>query len=622
MKQLPSRFSGVPLQSVGWLLVIVAVAAAVTALTFGVGGALSTTAQPTATEMAGNGTLDAPYEIENWEQLAAVRENPDSHFLLTATLNSSTAGYDDVVGESGMERLSTSFTGGVFTKSFDGGGHTIADVVVVPSQYATGLFGGIAENATVSNLSLVNVTVESERQVGGLVGLNLGGTVSNVSVAGEIIGDRNTSGNGDTVGGVVGFSMNDATVTNVTFSGTVVGNRSVGGIIGENGATLVDATVTGEVTGTARVGGAVGLNSQAGTTLSDVQTTVTVVGTDRTGGVVGWNSRPATNLVANGTVTGGVDTGGIAGYNREALTDSFSDVSVSGEQYTGGVVGFNTGSLSDVTAVGNVSGTMFAGGVAGLTSAPLTHATATGAVSGTQLVGGLAGANTGDISVGVATGAVNGSLVVGGLVGAGTAPVSEATATGDVSGDILVGGLAGATAGNITDSSATGAVTGTEGVGGLVAATNASVSTSLAVGDVTGERGGALAGFNLGHITDAYASGTVTGSSPKAVHSTEPLPIEELPPELAFLVAEAGLEGLVESDPGTTERVYWDSTGDGLLNDLTGDGKTTIADVQALFDGLGNSFIQANAERFGFAGLDTERVSIFDVQGLFRQFQQ
>lgn len=65
-----------------------------------------------------------------------------------------------------------------------------------------------------------------------------------------------------------------------------------------------------------------------------------------------------------------------------------------------------------------------------------------------------------------------------------------------------------------------------------------------------------------------------------------------------------------------------DTTGDGLLNDVTGDGEFTIADVQALFDNLHSPAVQANAAVFNFAGANEERVNVFDVQGLFTQLQQ
>ena len=58
---------------------------------------------------------------------------------------------------------------------------------------------------------------------------------------------------------------------------------------------------------------------------------------------------------------------------------------------------------------------------------------------------------------------------------------------------------------------------------------------------------------------------------------------------------------------------------DGLFDDVTGSGddEPDIADVQALFDMLGTEKLQDNAEAFSFSGVDSDRVTVFDVQGLF-----
>jgi len=60
-----------------------------------------------------------------------------------------------------------------------------------------------------------------------------------------------------------------------------------------------------------------------------------------------------------------------------------------------------------------------------------------------------------------------------------------------------------------------------------------------------------------------------------------------------------------------------DTTGDGRLDDVDGDGELTVFDVQALFDNLDSETVQSNAEAFNFSGIDSNRVSVFDVQALF-----
>ena len=60
-----------------------------------------------------------------------------------------------------------------------------------------------------------------------------------------------------------------------------------------------------------------------------------------------------------------------------------------------------------------------------------------------------------------------------------------------------------------------------------------------------------------------------------------------------------------------------DLTGDGLHEDIDGDGQVSIFDVQALFKNIDSTSVQANAPAFDFDGNGGEDVSIFDVQGLF-----
>lgn len=60
-----------------------------------------------------------------------------------------------------------------------------------------------------------------------------------------------------------------------------------------------------------------------------------------------------------------------------------------------------------------------------------------------------------------------------------------------------------------------------------------------------------------------------------------------------------------------------DLTGNGLFEDIDGDGSLSIFDVQILFDNLGDPAIENHASAYSFNEGDTETVTIFDVQTLF-----
>jgi hypothetical protein len=62
-----------------------------------------------------------------------------------------------------------------------------------------------------------------------------------------------------------------------------------------------------------------------------------------------------------------------------------------------------------------------------------------------------------------------------------------------------------------------------------------------------------------------------------------------------------------------------DLNGNGLYEDIRGDGRLDVLDVQTLFNNLDNPAVQNNVEFFKFSGLDREEVSVLDVQALFNR---
>ena len=98
------------------------------------------------------------------------------------------------------------------------------------------------------------------------------------------------------------------------------------------------------------------------------------------------------------------------------------------------------------------------------------NSSSTAAVSGRERVGGLVGYNEGLLQDVTASGEVSGTRRVGGLVGFNSGALSSVVATGAVSGaEDFVGGLVGRSElGSITDARASGEVSGRDYVGGLV----------------------------------------------------------------------------------------------------------------------------------------------------------
>lgn len=77
----------------------------------------------------------------------------------------------------------------------------------------------------------------------------------------------------------------------------------------------------------------------------------------------------------------------------------------------------------------------------------------------------------------------------------------------------------------------------------------------------------------------------------------------------------------VHPDVGQDGSPARDTTGDGLLNDVNGDGEFSIVDIQHLFAFLHSEEVQTYAFFFDFAGVNEDRTSVFDIQALFTQLQ-
>ena len=87
-----------------------------------------------------------------------------------------------------------------YAGTFDGAGHVISGLYFNDENVDfVGLFGYIGNTAKIQNVGVVDSYIRGARTVGGVVGLNEGGTISNVYNTGAVSGN-------DRVGGVVGWN--------------------------------------------------------------------------------------------------------------------------------------------------------------------------------------------------------------------------------------------------------------------------------------------------------------------------------------------------------------------------------------------------------------------------------
>ena len=129
--------------------------------------------------------------------------------------------------------------------TFDGGGHTITGLTFTTNDEYAGLFGYLNRAGTVKNVVMEGVQITSNQIYGGSIGGVVGssyGTIENCSVSGSISGTVY-------VGGVVGVQIGGS-ITGCSSSATVKGTVDVGGVTGQtnSSATLTACYATGNVT--------------------------------------------------------------------------------------------------------------------------------------------------------------------------------------------------------------------------------------------------------------------------------------------------------------------------------------------------------------------------------------
>ena len=189
--------------------------------------------------------------------------------------------------------------------TFDGGGHTITGLTFTTNDEYAGLFGYLNRAGTVKNVVMEGVQITSNQIYGGSIGGVVGsswGTIENCSVSGSISGTVY-------VGGVVGVQIGGS-ITGCSSSATVKGMVDVGGVAGQtnSSATLTACYATGNVT-------------------LEIARKKNIAG----GGLVGMNAGSrgllacyATgNVTSTGSSTGQVHIGGFLGNNYTTVTAGY-----------------------------------------------------------------------------------------------------------------------------------------------------------------------------------------------------------------------------------------------------------------------------------------------------------
>lgn len=328
--------------------------------------AYGTCATPAPSFSAGDGSSESPYQIGSTAELMLLQSTTsdlDKHFILANDLDLESCQWNGGIGS-----VASPFTG-----TFDGDGHTIANLNVSVSDIANGgaagLFGTLDNGAVVKDLNAtgtVSADISAEgasAYAGGIAGKAGASTIQGSTFRGTV---RSTAtGNHPYAGGLVGSGSFTRIVSSgaaVTVSASPSGRPGAGGIAGvyegnnTTPATITDSWAVGQVfaDGDAQssagglVGVGVGIAISGSFTNADVRTG-TLGHEPAAGGLLGYGIADISNSFSRSNVNGGRFTGGLVGWLRQqdgfdTLENSYAQGTLvqggMGDGGKGGLVGF------------------------------------------------------------------------------------------------------------------------------------------------------------------------------------------------------------------------------------------------------------------------------------------
>jgi hypothetical protein len=264
----------------------------------------------------GNGTADAPYQISTFEEMNEIRYDLSAHYILMNDLS---------MNGSDQQWELIGYSDNPFTGTFNGNMKIIKNINIGSpgpenvNQYI-GLFGVTSENAVISNLTLMYVTIGNNSTLNNRQDLQYSGSF-------------------------VGY--NKGTVTNCRVIGTVIfSNWNAGGLVGSNVGVIENCSAEGSITGVT-AGGLVGSNGNIGMIQTSFSN-ATVVGLRDAGGLVGINWGDISNCMSEGSVFGDYMAGGFAGGNLPGTIEyCYTKSTVDGQTHVGGFIGVNQGYLNN-----------------------------------------------------------------------------------------------------------------------------------------------------------------------------------------------------------------------------------------------------------------------------------
>jgi hypothetical protein len=251
--------------------------------------------------------------VQTVEQLQCMGRNPTADYTLRSDIDASAT--EDWYDGAGFEPV------GTFRGTFDGNGHTVRGLTIDrPEESEVGLFSSVSSDGVIENVELERVDVTGNEVVGGLVG-GTRGEVRNSSVSGTVAGEKN-------VGGLVGFNVGGVVTRTLSTADVTANRRNGGGLVGRNTGEVSLSYADANVRGNTALGGVVGYSVGSKADIRDTYSRSTVnadiaivggiAGENRVGSVLR-KSYSAGELDATSEVLG------VAGSNSGTVVTSYYD---------------------------------------------------------------------------------------------------------------------------------------------------------------------------------------------------------------------------------------------------------------------------------------------------------
>ena len=306
-------------------------------------------------------------EVENWNDLDAIRNDLTEDYVLVNDIDQNSDGYDTHASETANSEAGWEPIGdgtNPFSGTLDLAGYSISDLYIDrPSNNNTGLIGQAESNAIIQNGTINVISVTARFGSSACVGQIIDSVqILDITTSGNIFGVRDDGVS--SCGGVVGAVVFGTQKIERCFSSCNVeaksynGPTQAGGLIGalRDSPEVIGCGATGNVDGGTvgdRIGGLVGGMGVGGGSENETPKILncyargSVTGDEAVGGLVGWLNTGGTGSKATieksystGAVSGDTDVGGLLGSIETGsdydILDSFWDTETSNQANSAG----------------------------------------------------------------------------------------------------------------------------------------------------------------------------------------------------------------------------------------------------------------------------------------------